>query len=420
MERFVYDWVYDYIQSSAPLHSSQHGFQHAQFLEIFCTTQLLEYFNDLTSALDGSLCVDVVYLDFSKAFDKISHSLLLLKLQRRGLPSQLVAWIASFLANRRQRVVFGSDASDWAPVTSGVPQGSVLGPLLFNIFVDDIDDVLHPDVKIKKFADDTKLYVTYRAQDAATAALNLQHSLDALLAWCDCWLMQLNFSKCNVMYLGNHNPHAVYSLNEHLLVGVSTIRDLGITVSDSGRPSQHCSNVAATARRLTGLMLRTFRSRKRSVIVPILTSIIRPVVEYATPVWNPCLQKDIAELESVQRKVTKCIDGLHGLPYTARLQRLQLPTLATRRLYYDMLECYKIVHKLVRSECAGVLALSAHRTRGFQCKVTSTSIVAHSNVRKHFFVERALSEWNALPDEVVQKDSYGKFKLSLRNHLKML
>jgi hypothetical protein len=416
MERFVYDWVYAYVQSSAPLHPSQHGFQPAQS----CTTQLLEYFNDLTGALDSSICVDVIYLDFSKAFDKISHSLLLLKLQRRGLPSQLVAWIASFLANRRQRVALGSDYSDWAPVTSGVPQGSVLGPLLFNIFVDDLDDVLHPDVKIKKFADDTKLYITYSAQAAVPAASKLQTSLDALLTWCNRWLMQLNFAKCNVMYLGNHNPHAAYSLNGHTLAGASTVRDLGIAVSDSGRLSQHCLNVAAHARRLTGLMLRTFRSRKRSVIMPILTSIIRPVVEYATPVWNPCLQKDIAELESIQRKVTKCIEGLHGLPYTERLQRLELPTLETRRLYYDMLECYKIVHSLVRSECSGVLALSDHRTRGFQCKITSTSPVAHSNIRKHFFVERALSEWNALPTEVVQQDSYCKFKLSLRNHLKML
>jgi hypothetical protein len=222
------------------------------------------------------------------------------------------------------------------------------------------------------------------------------------------------------MYFGNHNPHAAYLLNGHLLDGVSTVRDLGIAVSDSGRLSQHCSNVAANARRLTGLMLRTFRSRKRAVIMPILTTIIRPVVEYATPVWNPCLQKDIAELESIQRKVTKCIEGLHSLPYDERLQRLQLPTLASRRLYYDMLECYKIVHKLVRSECAGVLALSDHRTRGFQCKLTSTSPIAHSNVRKHFFVERVLSSWNALPDDVVQQDSYRKFKLSLRHHLKML
>jgi hypothetical protein len=232
--------------------------------------------------------------------------------------------------------------------------------------------------------------------------------------------MQLNFTKCNVMYFGNRNPHAAYSLNGHTLAGASTVRDLGIAVSDSGRLSQLCLNVAANARRLTGLMLRNFPSRKRSVIVPILTSIIRPVVEYATPVWNPCLQKDIAELESIQRKVTKCIAGLHGLSYTERIQRLNLPTLATRRLYYDMLECYKIVHKLVRSECAGVLALSDRCTRGFHCQITSTSPVAHSNIRKHFFVERALSQWNALPIEVVQQGSYRNFKLALRTHLKML
>ena len=110
--------------------------------------------------------------------------------------------------------------------------------------------------------------------------------------------------------------------------------------------------------------IRTFRSRNRSVIIPILKSIIRPVVEYDTPVWSPGLQKDIAEVESVQRKLTKCIYGLGGVPYNERLQRLRLPTLQTRRLYFDLLECYKIVHGLVlvRSECGRSLTVKIFRT----------------------------------------------------------
>ena len=145
-------------------------------------------------------------------------------------------------------------------------------------------------------------------------------------------------------------------------------------------------------------------------------SIIRPVVEYATAVWNPCLQKDIAEVEHVQRKVTKCIRGLSHLSYAERLRQLNLPTLQTRRQYFDMLECYKVVHGLVRSECQTVVALSESRTRGFHCKLTSTLPHARLNVRKHFFLERALSQWNALPVEITQQQSFSLFKCALRNH----
>ena len=177
--------------------------------------------------------------------------------------------------------------------------------------------------------------------------------------------------------------------------------------------------VAATARRLTGQIFRSFKSRKASVILPILKTIIRPVVEYATPVWNPCLQKDIAEVEKVQRQVTRYIDGFRNLPYHLRLQSLNLPKLATRRLYLDLLECYKIVHGLVRSDCRPLLMLSSRNTRGFNCMLDTNRPPARLNVRKHFFVERVLSQWNALPLEILRQNTLSNFKIALRNHLQL-
>jgi hypothetical protein len=413
MERVIHDWITDYMREHAPLRASQHGFQHAQS----CTSQLLEYFNDITLSLDRRLCVDVIYLDFSKAFDKVHHQLLLTKLKQRGIPTLLVNWVQSFLSHRRQRVVIGDSYSNWAPVSSGVPQGSVLGPLLFNVYVDDIDVVLHPDVKVKKFADDTKLYIIYNAETAVTSTSRLQNSLDALSVWCADWLMQLNISKCNVMYFGVNNPHTAYSLNGRPLTQSASIRDLGITVSDSGRVADHCSKIAASARQLTGMMLRTFRSRKPSIVVPLLKTIIRPVLEYATPVWNPGLQQDIKEIESVQRKITKCVDGLRSLSYSDRLKQLGLPTLQIRRQYFDLLECYKIIRGLVRSECANVIHLSDNNTRGRNCNLVSALPPAHRNIRKHYFIERILPQWNALSAEIVQQNTYKGFKSALRNHL---
>jgi hypothetical protein len=413
MERFIYDWVYDFLKLHAPIRASQHGFQRGQS----CASQLLEYCNAVTVALDRKHCVDVIYLDFSKAFDKVSHSLLLHKLRCRQLPNRLVRWIESFLLNRKQRVVLGEQSSEWAPVTSGVPQGSVLGPLLFNLFVDDIDEVLHPDVTIKKFADDTKLYISYLPCDAATANAKLQASLNSLSAWCTQWCMQLNATKCSAMYFGDHNPAFTYLLNSHSLARSTSVRDLGVLVTDCGSVSEQCRTAAAAARRLTGLMLRTFKSRKPSVILPVFKTIIRPLVEYATPVWNPCLKRDIADVENVQRKVTKCIAGFRDLPYSTRLQRLELPSLETRRLYLDLLECYKIVHGLVRSDCRTSLLLSNHNTRGNNCMLDTNLPPARLNVRRFSFVERVLTHWNALPVTILRQRTLSQFKLALRNHL---
>lgn len=413
MERFIYDWVYDFLTLHAPIRASQHGFQRGQS----CASQLLEYCNDVTVALDRKCCVDVIYLDFSKAFDKVSHSLLLHKLRCRQIPNRLVRWIESFLLNRKQRVVLGEEFSEWAPVTSGVPQGSVLGPLLFNLFVDDIDEVLDPAVTIKKFADDTKLYISYPPCDAAAAAAKLQASLNSLSIWCSQWCMQLNAAKCSALYFGDQNLVFSYSLNNHSLVRLTSVRDLGVIVTDCGSVSEQCRTAAAAARRLTGLMLRTFKSRKPSVLLPVFKTIIRPLVEYATPVWNPCLKRDIAELENVQRKVTKRIAGFRNLPYSTRLERLQLPSLEMRRLYFDLLECYKIVHGLVRSDCRASLTLSNHNTRGNNCMLDTNLPPARLNVRKYSFVERVLTHWNALPVEILRQSTLGHFKLALRNHL---
>jgi len=395
------------------LHASQHGFQRAQS----CTSQLLEFLKDITLSLDQELCVDVIYIDFSKAFDKVNHTLLLTKLKLRNIPEPLTVWIASFLSDRRQRVVLGKAYSEWLPVTSGVPQGSVLGPLLFNIYVDDIDAVLQSGVKVKKFADDTKIYVTYKPEFASQAATKLQESLNAVSSWCTKWLMELNVKKTTTMYFGKQNLHAEYTLNNQQLKQTTNTRDLGIIVSESGRVSEHCKSVSMRARRLTGVMLRTFQSRKQSVILPILKSIIRPVVEYASPVWCPGLQKDIKEIESVQRRVTKCIHGLKEQPYAERLQSLGLPSLQARRTYFDLLECYKITHGLVRSECKELLLFSENSTRGYHTMLHSATRPPKLNVRKHFFTERVLNLWNNLPREITQLSTYHQFKVALRIHL---
>jgi len=195
------------------------------------------------------------------------------------------------------------------------------------------------------------------------------------------------------------------------------LKDLGVTLSDTLVFSGHCKKIAASARRLSGLIMRTFKSRHPKVLIPLLKSIIRPTVEYATTILNPWYQMDIAEIESVQRKFTKCISGLKNLSYERRLQVLNLPTLVKRREYYDLLECYKLAYGLVRSECTQSFVLNRTSTRGHKYKFAAAQQTPRLDIRKHFFTERVMKIWNALPAEIAEITTYAHFKTTLKRHL---
>jgi hypothetical protein len=413
MERFVYDWVADYLMKNCPLRPSQHGFQRSKS----CVTQLLDYTNDVTVSLDHGYCTDVIYLDFSKAFDKVPHVHLLRKLRSRAVPEVLVRWIASFLCQRRQRVVIKGSYSEWQPVISGVPQGSVLGPLLFAIYVDDLDTVLSNGVQVKKFADDTKLYYSYSRSDSLAAARLMQRSLDAVSAWCAQWQLPLNVRKCSVMYIGHGNLKTSYTVTGVSLPHSDHMRDLGITISSTLKFSEQSLRASAHTRKVTGMMLRAFKSRRQNVILPIYKSLIRPLLEYCTPVWNPGLKSDIAEVESVQRQITKRIVEVRGLPYAERLKVLALPTLEQRRLYFDLMECYKILHGHDVCDCVTSLQLKHTATRGhpFTLFPTAGRLLA----RQHAFTHRVLHAWNNLPAHIVILPTLQQFKHALRDHLRI-
>ena len=174
--------------------------------------------------------VDSIYLDFRKAFDSVPHQRLLRKLRAHGIAEQVIKWIEAFLSGRKQQVVVNGHHSGWAPVTSGVPQGSVLGPLLFLVFINDIPGVIGGLVKM--FADDTKLY---RSVSLPADADSLQADIDAVVAWSDKWQMPFNEGKCKVLHLGGANSCHQYTMRGINLEETDTERDLGIHVDSVGK-----------------------------------------------------------------------------------------------------------------------------------------------------------------------------------------
>ena len=275
-----------YYHFSPLFYHLQHGFLRGRST----VTQLLEvYYNILDSVASGKR-VDIIYLDLSKAFDKVPHSLLLLKLNRFGISGSLLSWFNSYLADRYQRVVLDGVHSDWLPITSGVPQDSILGPLLFLVYVNDLPSYINSRSSIVLFADDSKLY---NSIDLPDSTLYLQNDLDNIHKWSLDWAMKFNESKCQVLRISRKKTKTVA---EYYLDG----NDISW--------SRHIEEMVAKANRILGLVKRTCKDTHDVRVRKLLfCALVRPILEYASNLWSPYTIKHKSLVENVQRRATKFI-----------------------------------------------------------------------------------------------------------------
>ena len=411
LESCVRDQIMAYMKLNKLFTEDQHGFLPHRS----CVTQLLLIMEHWTDLMDKGIPIDNIYMDFSKAFDSVPHQRLLYKLTMygiKGLPNQ---WIESFLSDRKQRVSINGQYSEWADVTSGVPQGSVLGPLLFLIFINDLPSMLNCFTKI--FADDTKIY--NKAETIADSKF-LQEDINMAAKWSEIWQLPFNKDKCKVMHIGKKKEKRKYYMQNDVgikvpLETVSEEKDLGVLFSNSLSFRNHITKSIAKANQMTGIVKRTFEYLNPEVFITLYKTLIRPHLEYANVIWRPHMRKDIENIERVQRRATKCVPTLSHLNYRERIQYLKLPTLEYRRLRGDMIQTYKLLHGIddINYQLLFTRARD-NRTRGHSLKLEHN--FPRRDLRKYSFSTRIVNDWNSLPEEVVTAPSLNAFKSRLDSH----
>ena len=306
METILKEEILDTLETNNQLRETQHGFLPNKS----CVTNILTFLEYTTRNIDDSSSVDAIYLDFSKAFDTVPHRRLLIKMGSLGIDTKTILWVESWLKLRAQRVIIRGTKSEWRPVTSGVPQGSVLGPLLFLIYINDIDEGLTS--KIIKFADDTKLY---RRVVCREDQLQLQRDIDQIHGWSNTWQMSFNPFKCKALHFGKKNPCNTYTIAGESIENVSQERDLGVLIRDDLDWDAHVAKVVSKANSVLGMIWRTYECKSMKNIIQLYKTLVRPHLEYAVQAWRPYKQHHIDEIEKVQKRATRMITGFKELAY---------------------------------------------------------------------------------------------------------
>ncbi|MEW8548097.1 MAG: reverse transcriptase family protein, partial [Candidatus Thiodiazotropha sp.] len=407
MEHILHSQIMQHLDHHNILSDQQHGFRKKRS----CESQLILTIQDLASGLEEGEQIDAILLDFSKAFDKVPHQRLLLKLHHYGIRGSLLSWIESFLTLRSQRVLVEGKSSSSVPVVSGVPQGTVLGPLLFLLYINDLPERVSSTARL--FADDSLLYRRIKSEQDQRA---LQEDLVNLEKWEEDWQMSFNPSKCEVIRISKrrHQMTGSYSIHGHQLVFVKSGKYLGVTLTDNLSWNDHVDQVVKKANNSLAFLRRNLSSCPSQTKAQCYQSLVRPSLEYASTAWDPYTQTNINKLEAVQRRAARFVTGDYHTTSSVSdmINDLGWETLQQRRTQAKLVMMYRITHGLIDIPATQLLHPAALSTRGHSMRylVPFCRIDAY---RCSFFPS-GIRLWNQLPESIATAPTLETFKGGLQ------
>ena len=409
MESIVRDHITKYLIQNKLFSDKQYGFIKGRS----STLQLLNMLDSWTNCLEDGGQIDVIYTDFEKAFDKVPHKRLLSKLQSYGIAAELIKWIEGFLLFRRQQVRVNSGYSYFTSVLSGIPQGSILGPLLFVIYINDLPSPIMDLVNCYLFADDAKLC---KHVQILSDSEELQKAFYMLRLWSEQWLLKLNFTKCSILSVSRRDPtlydYYIKQDCDFKLQRCDSTKDLGVIIDSKLTFEEHITEKVNKAYSILGIIKRNFEHIDRDAFILLYKSMVRSHLEFSNSVWSPYRVGLTERIEKVQKRATKLVPACKGLTYTERLRVLGIPTLKYRRCRGDMIETYKILHAVYDNAVSPVLTLSHDSiTRGNTWKLVKN--FSRYDMRKYVFTQRIINIWNSLPVHVANSSSINSFKNNL-------
>ena len=401
----------DFSSCSARNQKNQWGFQPGKS----CVTALLATTNIWHEALEQGKDVAVIFFDFQKAFDSVPHQPLIKKLHDIELNSHLIQLVSSYLLNRKQKVIIDGSESEMVHAISGVPQGSVLGPLLFLIYINDLCNIsFSPGGNIVIYADDV---VLYKIIDSNSAHGNLQEDINKIVQWTDVNLLTLNRSKCKTMLLSrkNHQLNPLF-IQDETIEQVCCYKYLGLIITPNLKWDDHIERITIRARRLLGYLYRVYyRNVESKYLVNLYTSLVRPHLEYACQVWDPHNQKNIEQLERIQKYALRICTGQWNTRYNDLLDVFKLPRLSNRREYLRIVTLFQF-HNNNFYLPSGTMTQARATSSRQQTSHGYTIPYARTSSYQQSFFPRTISVWNNLPESMIESNT-SHFKSLLKNYI---
>ena len=399
-EKVLRNNIVSHMEENNLLNPGQHGFRAGRS----CLSQLLSHVETITKILEDGDNVDVIYLDFSKAFDKVDFLVTLRKIKHLGISGNIGKWIYSFLTGRTQCVIVNGMRSDVSEVKSGVPQGSVLGPLLFLILLGDIDKSVS-SAFVSSFADDTR--VGHRIKTAEDIN-SLQEDLKAIYQWSADNNMKFNSEKFECIRYGKrrdiHETTVYLSDTNTVIAPKDQIKDLGVIISSNCLFKNQIDNVVKTASKLCGWILRTFKTRTPRLMILLWKSLVLSKLDYCSQLWSPIGKGDIQKLEMVQRSFIRKIDDMRHFDYWTQLKKLRLYSLERRRERYIIIYIWRILEHQVPDLTSGeIYSINEGGRLGRKSSFPSISNSAPPEIKKIRYASlssRGPQLFNILPAEL--------------------